>query len=101
MTAMTEDHHATTKAKLLYRPWGLAAGMLAGLIAGQITQQLWRVLDPQGSDEPPTPLQSEYRLPKILLAALVQGAVFSVVRALVNRGGARAYERWTGEWPGS
>ena len=36
----------------------------------------------------------------ILVAAMVQGAIFSLVRALIARGGARAFERWTGEWPG-
>ena len=67
---------------------------------GQVFQQVWKRVDPQASDDPPKPLQSEYRLRKILVAAMVQGAIFSVVRALIDRGGARAFERWTGEWPG-
>ncbi len=90
----------TRTAKVLYRPWGLAASLLGGLIAGQIFQRVWGRIDPEGTGDPPTPLQSEYRLPKILVAALIQGAIFSVVRALIDRGGARAFERWTGEWPG-
>lgn len=95
---MTEKR-TSTSAKILYRPWGLVASMLGGLIAGQIFQKLWAKFDPESSD-PPTPLQSEYRLQKIVLAAAVQGAIFTVVRALINRGGARVFERWTGEWPG-
>jgi hypothetical protein len=97
---MSPEKKSSTSAKVLYRPWGLAASLLGGLIAGQVFQQLWKRLDPDSPDDPPKPLQSEYRLPKILLAALVQGAIFSVVKALINRGGARAFERWTGEWPG-
>lgn len=97
---MSPEKKSSTSAKVLYRPWGLLASLLGGLIAGQIFQQLWRRLDPDSPEDPPRPLQSEYRLPKILLAALVQGAIFSVVKALINRGGARAFERWTGEWPG-
>jgi hypothetical protein len=97
---MTTTAKPSKAAKILYRPWGLVASVLGGLIAGQVFQQVWKRLDPDSSDDPPTPLQSEYSLRKILLAALVQGAVFSVVRALINRGGARAFERWTGEWPG-
>ncbi|MBM9459137.1 DUF4235 domain-containing protein [Nocardioides sp. zg-536] len=99
MTHHTEK--STSKsAKVLYRPWGLIASLLGGLIAGQIFQRVWKALDPQSPEDPPTPLQSEFRLRKIVLAAAVQGAIFTVVRALINRGGARAFERWTGEWPG-
>jgi len=87
-------------AKILYRPWGLVASLLGGLIAGQIVQQVWKRLDPDSSQDPPKPLQSEYSLRTIVMAAALQGAVFTVVRALIDRGGARAFERWTGEWPG-
>ena len=97
---MSAEKKSSTSAKILYRPWGLVASLLGGLIAGQVFQQLWKRLDPDSPEDPPKPLQSEYRLPKILLAALVQGAIFAVVKALINRGGARAFERWTGEWPG-
>lgn len=97
---MASEETSSKSAKILYRPWGLVASLLGGLIAGQIFQQVWKRVDPDSSDDPPTPLQSEYRLPKVLIAALVQGAIFSAVRALINRGGARAFERWTGEWPG-
>ena len=97
---MTNEKHSTKSAKILYRPWGLVASLLGGLIAGQIFQQVWKQLDPDSSEDPPKPLESEYRLRKILLAAAIQGAIFTVVRALINRGGARVFERWTGEWPG-
>ena len=99
MSAKPEKRTSKT-ASILYRPWGLVASLLGGLIAGQIFQQVWKQLDPQSSDDPPKPLQSEYRLRKILIAAAIQGAIFTVVRALINRGGARLFERWTGEWPG-
>ncbi|GAA4718046.1 DUF4235 domain-containing protein [Nocardioides conyzicola] len=97
---MTTETTSSTSAKLLYRPWGLVASLLGGLIASQIFQQLWKRLDPDSSEDPPKPLESEYRLRKILVAAAIQGAIFTVVRALINRGGARVFERWTGEWPG-
>jgi hypothetical protein len=98
---MTATKQPSTTAKILYRPWGLVASLLGGLIASQIFQQVWKRVDPDSSDDPPKPLESEYRLRKILLAALLQGAIFSVVRAAINRGGARLFERWTGEWPGN
>jgi hypothetical protein len=97
---MRSEQHSSKSAKILYRPWGIVASLLGGLIAGQIFQQVWKKLDPESPDDPPTPLESEYRLRKILVAAMVQGAIFSLVRALINRGGARLFQRWTGEWPG-
>ena len=97
---MTSETHTSRSAKILYRPWGMIASLLGGLVAGQIFQQVWKRLDPDSSGDPPKPLESEYRLRKILVAALIQGAIFAVVRALINRGGARAFERWTGDWPG-
>ena len=100
MSAPKHEKKTSRSAALLYRPWGLVASLLGGLIAGQIFQQVWKRLDPQSADAPPKPLQSEYRLRKILVAAAIQGAIFTVVRALINRGGARVFERWTGEWPG-
>ena len=95
---MPREEPATKTAKILYRPWGLIGSILGGLIASQIFHQVWKRMAPQ--DDPPKPLQSEYRLRQIVIAALIQGAIFSVVRALIARGGARLFQRWTGEWPG-
>jgi hypothetical protein len=100
MTSRRPEARSSRSAKILYRPWGLMASLVGGLVAGQVFQQIWKRVDPDSSDDPPKPLQSEYSLQKILVAALVQGAIFSVVRALINRGGARLFQRWTGEWPG-
>ncbi|WP_229055058.1 DUF4235 domain-containing protein [Aeromicrobium sp. Leaf350] len=87
-------------AKILYRPWGLVASILGGLVASKVFHQIWKRVDPQSTDDPPTALQSEYRLRKILVAALAQGAIYAVVKAVIDRGGARLFEKWTGEWPG-
>jgi hypothetical protein len=85
-------------AKLAYRPFGLVSGIAGGVIAGVIFKQIWkRVKD---EDDAPGALQSEYSWGDVLLAAAVQGAIFAVVKAAVDRAGAHAFERWTGEWPG-
>ena len=70
---MKSEKQSSKSAKILYRPWGLVASLLGGLIAGQIFQQVWKRLDPDSSEDPPKPLQSEYRLRKILIAALLLG----------------------------
>lgn len=98
---MTDTEESSNKAaKLLYRPVGMLGGIVAGVVAGQVFKQVWKRASPRHSTDAPKPLESEYPLREILLAAAVQGAIFAAVKAMVDRGGARAFERWTGEWPG-
>ncbi|WP_375422931.1 DUF4235 domain-containing protein [uncultured Friedmanniella sp.] len=86
-------------AQLAYRPVGLLTGLAAGSIAGALFKQIWkRVAD---EEDAPDALQSEYSLGSVLLAACIQGAIFAVVKALIDRAGAKGFERLTGEWPGS
>ncbi|MCB7136119.1 DUF4235 domain-containing protein [Cellulosimicrobium marinum] len=87
-------------AKILYRPVGIASSIVGGLVAGQVFKQVYKRVGPGDRKDAPTPLQSEYPLKEILLAAMIQGAIYAVVKALIDRGGARAFEKWTGEWPG-
>jgi len=86
-------------AKLAYRPIGLGGSLLAATAAGAVFKQIWRRVADE--DEAPDALQSEYSLPKVLLAAAIQGVIFAVVKALVDRGGAKVFEKLTGAWPGS
>jgi hypothetical protein len=86
-------------AKILYRPFGLASSILGGIVAGTVFKQAYRRM--QGQDDAPDPLQSEYGWKQVLMTAAVQGAVYAVVKAAIDRAGARAFERWTGEWPGN
>jgi len=96
---MRPESSGSTSAKILYRPWGLITSLVGGLVAAQIFQLVWKRARP-GAEDPPKPLESEYPLREIVVAAIVQGAIFAVVRALLARGGARVFQRWTGEWPG-
>jgi len=95
------EQPTSTSAKILYRPVGLVSSLVAGAIAGRVFDSMWRRASPGEKSDPPGPLETEYPLTQILVAAAVQGAVFSVVRTVVSRGGARVFERATGEWPGS
>lgn len=85
-------------AKLAYRPVGLVGSLAAGAIASALFKMIWRKA--AHKDEAPDALQSEYSLAQVLIAATIQGAIFALVKALIDRGGARGFERLTGEWPG-
>jgi len=87
-------------AKLLYRPVGLLSSMLGGLLAGMIFKQIWRRTSPDEQSEPPEALSTGYSFKEVVLAAAVEGAIYSVVKTVIDRQGARLFEKWTGEWPG-
>jgi hypothetical protein len=84
--------------KIAYRPVGLVGGMLAGMVASMIVRQIWKRATDE--DDPPGAIQHEYGWGEILAAAALQGAVYGVVKAAFDRGGAKAWERATGAWPG-
>lgn len=94
------NNKPSKSAKLLYRPVGLVSSMLGGLLAGTIFKQVWRRASPDEQSEPPKALTTDYPFKEIVLAAAVEGAIYSVVKTVIDRQGARLFEKWTGEWPG-
>jgi hypothetical protein len=77
----------------------LISSVLAGIVADQVFKRVWKHASPGDQEDAPKALESEHNPRGVLIAALVHGAIFAVVNALVNRG-ARAFERWTGKRPG-
>ncbi|GAA3691502.1 DUF4235 domain-containing protein [Microlunatus aurantiacus] len=86
-------------AKLAYRPVGLAVSLGSAAIAGRVVGLIWKKLSDE--DEIPDALDAQYTVGKVLAAALIQAGVFAIVQVLVNRGGAKVFERLTGSWPGN
>jgi hypothetical protein len=83
--------------KLAYRPFGLLVSVLSGLAAGAIFRRLWRVV---GNEETaPSATDPDRSWGEIAVAAALEGAVFGVVRAVIDRAGATGYARATGTWP--
>lgn len=93
----------STSAKVLYRPVGVVSSMAGGMVASAVFKQVWKRVSPSTNEnsDVPGPLESEYPFKEILLAAVLQGAIYAGVKAVIDRQGARAFQRATGEWPGS
>jgi hypothetical protein len=83
--------------KIAYKPVGLLLGVAAGVIAGAIFKQVWRVAS--GDDDAPNATDEDRGWGEIVAAAALQGAIFAVVKALVDRGGAAGVRKLTGTWP--
>ena len=98
---MRTEQRKSRSAKVLYRPFGIVSSVLGGIVAGAVFKQVWKHATPGDKPDPPKPLETEYPIKEILAAAAIQGAIFSVVKTIIDRQGARMFERWTGEWPGS
>lgn len=83
--------------KLAYKPVGLLTGMAAGAVAGAVFKQVWKLAS--GDDDAPNATDEDRGWAEILIAAALQGAIFAVVKAAVDRGGATGVKRLTGDWP--
>jgi hypothetical protein len=84
--------------KLLYRPLGMLLGALGGLAATAIFGQIWKVV--AGDEEAPSATMRNRTWREVLLAAALQGAIFGLVKAAIDRGGAKGFQKLTGKWPG-
>jgi hypothetical protein len=83
--------------KMLYKPLSLAFGVAGGVLAGIVFKQVWKVV--AGEDDAPDATSEDYGWGEVLTAAALQGAIFAVVKAAVDRGGAEGVRKLTGEWP--
>ncbi len=84
--------------KLLYKPAGMLVSVLGGLLAGMIFKRVWKLA--AGEDDAPRPTDAQRGWREVLLAAALQGAIFAVVKAAVDRGAAEGTRKLTGTWPG-
>lgn len=82
---------------LLFKPLGIISGLLAGMVARQIFEKSWAAFDEQG---PPDAEHREVSIPKLVIALALEGAIFALVRGLVDHAARRAFAGYTGAWPG-
>ncbi|OPC77088.1 hypothetical protein B4N89_41715 [Embleya scabrispora] len=85
-------------SEVAYKPVGLAIGAVSGMLAGVAFKQAWKTIGHE--EDAPDATDEDRTWREILFAAALQGAIFAVVKAAVDRAGATATKRLTGTWPG-
>ena len=83
--------------KLFYKVIAAGVGVLGGMAATAIFHRIWRVA---ADEEVPSATDARRSWPEILIVAAIDGAIFSVVKAVLDRGTATAARELTGTWPG-
>jgi len=83
--------------KLAYKPVGLLLGIGAGAVASFVFKEIWKVTS--GDDDAPNATDEDRGWGEILAAAALQGAIFALVKAAVDRTGAVSVRKLTGQWP--
>jgi hypothetical protein len=83
--------------KFIFTPLSIVLGLIAGLVGKKIFEQLWGLID---DEEPPDAKHREFEWPKLVAALLVEGAIFRLVKGLVDHGARRSFASLTGSWPG-
>jgi Protein of unknown function (DUF4235) len=84
-------------SKVMFVPVSIGGGLLAGLIGKKLFGDFWRAIDDQ---EPPSVEHREFGLPKLAIALVIEGALFALIKGLVDHGSRHAFARVTGAWPG-
>jgi predicted metal-dependent enzyme (double-stranded beta helix superfamily) len=85
-------------SKVLYKTLGKLASVLGGVLAGAIFRHVWKLAAHE--DEAPKATDARRGWREVLLAAALEGAIYAMVKAAVDRGAATGTRTLTGEWPG-
>jgi Protein of unknown function (DUF4235) len=83
--------------KLIYKPFGLLAGILSALVARRLFDYAWTKID---DEDPPKGTTQFAPWVKILAAAALQGVIFKTTRVVTDRYAATGWNYLTGVWPG-
>jgi Protein of unknown function (DUF4235) len=83
--------------KLLFLPVSIVLGLIAGLLGRKLFEQAWGLID---DEEPPDAKHREIDYRKLVVALLIEGAIFRLVKGFADHGARHGYARLTGSWPG-
>jgi hypothetical protein len=83
--------------RLFYRALSLGLSVVTGVFAGAVFKRLWKLV--AGEEEAPQAADPERGWKEILAAAALQGALFALVKAAVERGAVQGGRKLTRSAP--
>jgi hypothetical protein len=83
--------------KILFLPVSIVGGLFAGQLSKKVFDFIWGRID---DEDAPRPKHRDIPLPKLALALVIEGALFRLVKGLVDHGSRRGFWKATGSWPG-
>jgi len=83
--------------KFVFLPISIVVGLVAGQLSKKLFDFIWSRFD---EEEAPRPKHRQINVPKLLIALVIEGAVFRVVKGLVDHSTRRGFAKATGAWPG-
>jgi hypothetical protein len=83
--------------KILFTPIGVLAGLAAGFAAQKGFERIWAAID---DEDAPEVEEREVSYPKLAVALVLEGAIFRLVKGMVDRGARLGFASVTGRWPG-
>jgi Protein of unknown function (DUF4235) len=83
--------------KAIFTPLSIVLGLIAGMVGKKVFEKAWSLVD---DEEPPRPEHREFSWRKLIVALLVEGAIFRLVKGLVDHGARTSFAKATGTWPG-
>jgi Protein of unknown function (DUF4235) len=83
--------------KLLFIPVSILGGLVAGAVSRKILDRVWALFD---EEAPPDSKDRDVDWTKLAFAAVLQGAIFRLMKELSDHYTRRAFYRATGTWPG-
>jgi hypothetical protein len=81
----------------IFTPFSLLVGFAAGQVASKIFAFIWSKFD---DEEAPDAKFREIDGAKLVIALLIEGAIFKLVKGLTDHGLRHVWSRTVGEWPG-
>jgi predicted metal-dependent enzyme (double-stranded beta helix superfamily) len=84
--------------RTLYKPLSMAISVMGGVLAGVVFKTVWKLVAHE--DEAPKATDARRGWGEVLLAAGLEGAIYAVVKAALDRGTAEGTNKLTGVWPG-
>ena len=83
--------------KIVFIPISVVGGLVVGAVSRKVVDQIWGLFD---EEEPPDSKDRDINWTKLAIAAVLQGAIFRLMKEVSDHYTRRAFYRTTGKWPG-